>query len=89
MVNGTIGDGANALPGHSYSDNQFCRWVIHPIDGLVEVRVQKLWLWSGDFLHIYSGGVSDCPGGNKPRTLLAQLSGIYDDAEVELVRSNP
>ena len=88
VVNGTIGDGANALPGRSYSDNQFCRWVIHPIDSLVEVRVQKLWLWSGDFLRLYSGGIEDCPGGNRERMLLAQLSGMYDDAENELVRLN-
>jgi len=78
--NGTFGDGANALPGRSYSNKQHCRWTIFPsVDGeLVEVRVQRLKIWSGDFVKIYSGGVLGCPG-NKPRTLMAQLSGMYEN----------
>ena len=89
VLNGTFGDGANTLPGRSYSDKQHCRWTIYPLDGLVEVRVQRLRVWSGDFVRIYSGGVSGCPG-NKPRALLAQLSGMYEDAEFPdaLVRLN-
>ena len=78
-LNGTFGDGANALPGLSYSDNLICRWILQPVENeLVEVRVQRLQIWSGDFLNIYSGGCL----GNERRTLLAQLSGIYDDLDL-------
>mmetsp|Transcript_2323 Transcript_2323/g.4941 ORF Transcript_2323/g.4941 Transcript_2323/m.4941 type:complete len:1585 (+) Transcript_2323:305-5059(+) len=80
MVNGTFGDGANALPGRSYSGKQHCGWTIHALDGLVEVRVQRLRVWSGDFVRIYSGGAG-CPG-DKPRTLLAQLSGMYENEDL-------
>jgi len=86
-VSGVFGDGANAEPDKGYSNDRYCVWIIkgvdcesatYPCQSLVEVQFDKLRVWSGDFVRVYSHPNRNCAfdGGQQ---LVAQFSGIHDE----------
>ena len=76
---GSFGDGSNAQPGLTYSDNLRCNLTVHGAD-LVWLEMDRLRLWSGDFVRFYTDPLdSTCSNIDSPsRVLLAQYSGLYE-----------
>ncbi|CAJ1951940.1 unnamed protein product [Cylindrotheca closterium] len=74
-----ISDGADAIAGKSYSDNLKCSWRVLRDDpnDVVEINFQRVKVWSGDSVRLYSSRyANDCLPSNPSLVLLAQISGF-------------
>ena len=79
---GSIGDGANATSGTSYSDNLNCTWELQAATDArnVQVTFDSLRLWSGDFVRVYTNPFSlECVPGDPSNVLVGQFSGFISD----------